>query len=65
MTDNLNNRGPQDRSRINVEEEWELRYWSEKFGVTADQLREAVHQVGTSVDDVTAYLQTPATGRTS
>lgn len=65
MTDNLNNRGPQDRSRINVEEEWECRYWSEKLGVTDDQLREAVHQVGTSVDDVTAYLQTPATGRTS
>ncbi|ARP95169.1 DUF3606 domain-containing protein [Bordetella genomosp. 13] len=65
MTDNLNNRGPQDRSRINVEEEWECRYWSEKLGVTDDQLREAVHQVGTSVEDVTAYLQTPATGRTS
>ncbi|WP_144637770.1 DUF3606 domain-containing protein [Bordetella genomosp. 13] len=65
MTDDLKNRGPSDRSRINVEEEWECRYWSEKFGVTQDQLREAVHQVGPSVEAVTGYLETPATGRTS
>ncbi|MCD0503295.1 DUF3606 domain-containing protein [Bordetella petrii] len=65
MTDDLNNRGPQDTLRVNVSEAWERRYWSQKFGVTAEQLEEAVHQVGNSVDAVQAYLATPATGRTS
>ena len=32
MSDNLNKRGPQDASKINVNEEWELRYWTQKFG---------------------------------
>ena len=26
-----------DRKRINVNEDYELRYWTEKFGVSADE----------------------------
>lgn len=56
---------PRDPARIDVDDEGECRYWSERFGVTPEQLREAVHQAGTARDDVLAYLATPATGRTS
>jgi hypothetical protein len=46
MADNLKDRGAQDRARIDVNEEHELRYWTEKFGVSADELRKAVEAVG-------------------
>ena len=65
MTDNLQDRGPRDRTHVDITEEWECRYWSDKFGVTVEQLQEAVHQVGPSVEAVQSYLATPATGRTT
>ena len=57
MADDPNYRGPQDRSRINLQQEHEVRYWSEKFGVTKEQLREAVEQVGPMVDAVEKRLR--------
>ena len=56
MADDLNKRGPQDRSRINTAEQWELTYWSERLGVSPDQIKEAVKEVGTNVDAVENYL---------
>ncbi len=56
MPDDLHNRGPQDRSRINVHEPWELQYWSNHFGVTHEQLSAAVQKVGVMVSDVRRYL---------
>ncbi|MDB5826520.1 MAG: hypothetical protein JWQ73_740 [Variovorax sp.] len=56
MADNLNNRGPQDRSRINVNESHELRYWTQTFNVTEAKLRSAVAAAGVSVDKVRHYL---------
>lgn len=55
--DDLKNRGPQDRSRINVNEDWELRYWTKEFGVTAEQLRAAVQKVGVMRTDVERHLR--------
>jgi hypothetical protein len=46
MADNPNIRGQQDRSRINLSQEHEVRYWSQKFGCTEDELRKAVEAVG-------------------
>ena len=57
MSDNLADRGPRDRTRVNVNEDWELRYWSKELGATPEQLREAVDQVGTSVDKVREHVQ--------
>ncbi len=56
MSDDLNNRGPQDRSRINVNEEHEVRYWSKEFGVTEQELRDAVSGAGVSADAVRERL---------
>lgn len=57
MSDNLKDRGPQDRSRINVHESWELEYWSKKFGVSHDRLKQAVEKVGVSAHAVEENLK--------
>ena len=46
MSDNLQDRGAQDRARINVNEEWEVRHWTEALGVSKEELERAVQQVG-------------------
>ena len=45
-----------DRKRIDVSQEHECRYWTEKFGVSADELRRATAKVGPMVDDVAREL---------
>jgi hypothetical protein len=56
VVDDPKQRGPQDRTRVNVEQDYELKYWSERFGVSPDELRKAVQQVGTSADAVALHL---------
>jgi uncharacterized protein DUF3606 len=60
MSDDVRKRGPEDRSRINVNEPWELKYWSKTLGVTPDRLKEVVRQVGTRTEDVEQYLSSTA-----
>jgi hypothetical protein len=48
MADDRTLKGPRDRSRINFSEDYEVRYWTQKFGVTEDELRAAVNRVGNS-----------------
>ena len=43
--------------RINVNEDYELQYWSEKFGVSRDELRQAVQKVGVSPEAVERELK--------
>ena len=54
--DDKKNTGSPDRSLINVHEDYELQYWSEKFGISRDELKEAVKAAGTSAKAVEAYL---------
>jgi len=60
MSDDKSKKGMQDRTRINTEEDYELRYWSEKFGVSQDQLKAAVKKVGNSVSAVEKELKAAA-----
>lgn len=57
MSDDLTNRGPQDRARINVNEAHELRYWTKELGVSEQRLKEAVKSVGVSVEAVKEHLK--------
>jgi hypothetical protein len=52
MADNPGLRGTQDRQRIDIHQEHEIRYWTEKLGVSADELRAAVEAVGPMADAV-------------
>lgn len=56
MSDDLTKRRPQDASRINVHEPWEVNWWTDKFGVTKAQLEAAVKAVGTSAAAVAKHL---------
>jgi hypothetical protein len=57
MTDDLSKRGVQDRTRINIHEDHEVRYWTQKFGVSQDQLKAAVQKVGPSAAAVEKELK--------
>lgn len=39
---------PQDSSRINMNEAYEVVYWTNKFGCTREELQAAVDRVGVS-----------------
>lgn len=62
MADDKNNRGPQDRSRINLNEDYEVRYWTDKLGVSKPQLEDAVHKVGFAAEAVEFELRRSTLG---
>lgn len=57
MADNKNQVGKQDRDRISLSDDYEVQDWSKKFGVTKDELKNAVKQVGSMSKDVEAFLK--------
>ena len=57
MSDNTQQRGGQDRERINVHQDHELRRWAKKFDATPEQLKEAVQAVGDRADAVEMHLK--------
>lgn len=56
MTDDVKQSAPQDRSVINMTEDWEVQWWCRKWGVTAAQLKAAVAAVGAKTENVAAHL---------
>jgi hypothetical protein len=56
MADNKKNTGKPDRDRISLSEEYEVRDWSKKFGVSEQILKDAVKAVGADAKKVEAYL---------
>lgn len=52
VSDDKSQTGGQDRKRISLEQDYEVRDWAEKFGVSADELRASVGRVGNMADDV-------------
>ncbi|MDQ0249605.1 hypothetical protein J2W22_001652 [Sphingomonas kyeonggiensis] len=57
MADNKTLRAPQDSSRIAMGEDYEVQYWTDKFGVSRERLQEAVDAVGNGADAVEAYFK--------
>ena len=56
MSDNAAPRDRRDTQRIDVHNEQECRYWSSRFGVSPERLRQAVREAGASVQAVRQYL---------
>jgi len=56
MSDDTSIRRPQDASRISLEEDYEVRYWTDKWGITRDELADAVQRVGHSAAAVARHL---------
>lgn len=57
MSDDKTIANGEDRRRINMGEEYEVRDWSKKFGVSAEHLQRAVDEVGDRADAVEAFLK--------
>lgn len=56
MSDDLNNRGAQDRAHININEPHEVAYWTQELGVTKERLQQLVKDAGTSAKAVREKL---------
>jgi hypothetical protein len=54
--DNLTKRDQRDRSKINMHEDFEVKYWTRELGVTRAQLQKAVDKVGNSAASVRKEL---------
>jgi uncharacterized protein DUF3606 len=57
MADDLKQTGKADDARINLDQDYEVNYWANEFGVSRDQLRSAVAKAGPMIRDVRAHLQ--------
>jgi hypothetical protein len=60
MADDKTKRAPQDSNLISRTENYEIDYWTEKFGVSRERLAEAIRAVGHSADKVSTYLDEDA-----
>ena len=56
MSDDKSKRGAGDRSRINLEQDYEVRDWTKSLGVSEAELTAAVKAVGNSAEKVKEYL---------
>jgi hypothetical protein len=56
MADNKLNRGEPDRSKINMNEDYEVRYWTKHLGISREDLKRAVDKVGDSAAAVRKEL---------
>jgi hypothetical protein len=58
MTDNRKIKGPRDQNHVNVNEDYEVEYWTGAFNCTAAELRQAVKDANsTQKDKVRAQVE--------
>ena len=57
MSDNLKSTGPEDPKKINLNQSWEVAYWTGALGVSATKLQQAVSVVGVMAADVRVWLK--------
>jgi len=55
--DDFSKKGGQDRGRVNLTEHWERRYWATTFGVSEEELEEAVKAVGSQVENLWIHFR--------
>ncbi len=61
MSDDLRNRNAPDSQRINLNQEHEVRYWTQKFKVSRQDLRKAIEEVGPMASAVEERLRGAST----
>jgi hypothetical protein len=54
---------PPDATRVGLEEEWEVSYWCTRYGLSDQELRSCVAEVGPRTEDVEAYLRRTGRGK--
>lgn len=56
MADDKSKTGSPDRDRINLNEDYEVQYWTKALQITPEKLRSVVEDVGNSADAVREHL---------
>jgi hypothetical protein len=56
MSDDKSNSQGQDRQRINVHQDYELRDWAKSMNTTPERIKEAVQAVGDRAEKVREFL---------
>jgi hypothetical protein len=59
MGDDFSKNDSPDPHRVNLNGRWERSYWARRFGVTDEELKEAVAVVGPRAEDVQKYFMSP------
>ena len=57
MSDDTSKSGGQDRQRINIHQDYELRDWAKSLNTTPERIKEAVQAVGDRAEKVREYLK--------
>jgi hypothetical protein len=57
LADDKSKRAPQDANLVSLEEDYEVEYWTRKYGVTRQRLTDAVKSVGHSAGEVAKHLK--------
>jgi hypothetical protein len=57
MADDKSNRGEPDRSRINLNEDYEVKYWTNALGFSRERLEQLVQQHGNSAETIRQALK--------
>jgi hypothetical protein len=57
MPDDKTKSGGQDRERIDVHQDYELRDWAKSLNTTPERVKEAVQAVGDRAEKVREYLR--------
>ena len=63
MSDDKTKASGQDRQRINVNQDYELRDWAKSMNTTPERIKEAVQAVGDRAENVREYLSQDKPGR--
>jgi len=63
MSDDKTKSQGQDRQRINIHQDYELRDWSKSLNTSPERLKEAVAAVGDRAEKVREYLGQDKSGR--
>lgn len=56
VMDNLTKKDQRDRSKINMHEDFEVKYWTKELGVSKEELQKTVNKVGNSASAVRKEL---------
>jgi hypothetical protein len=57
MSDNLKHTAKRDDQRINIIQDFEIRYWTAQLKVSEEILRRGVQEVGPMVNDVRKWIR--------
>ncbi len=55
--DDLTRKRPEDPTKININQQWEIDYWTKELSISEEKLKSLVKKVGSEVSKVKAELR--------